>query len=183
MQILETVGKENYEFQQIEYDDTESVVLQVHPKLCRELDIRMPKHDQSQQDQTVRSQGTGQNDFSGLRVPRVSVPEFSGSYLEWPSFRDLFLSMVGDNPKVPNVQKLSYLKRVIVGDTEKLIRNIKITSDNYKAAWEILQGRFENDRIIVTELLNSIYMIPNATGDANSIKLILDTTLESLRET
>lgn len=115
-----------------------------------------------------------------MRVPRVAVPNFSGSYLEWPSFRDLFLSLVGNNAKIPNVQKLSYLKKLVL--ETKLINNIKVTSDNYKAAWEILEKRFENERIIVAELLNSIFTIPNATGSANDIKVILDTTLEALRE-
>ena len=73
------------------------------------------------------------------------------------------------------VQKLSYLKKLVIGT--KLIHNIKFTSDNYKAALEILENRFENKNIIVAELLNNIFTMPNATDNANDIKVILDTTL------
>ncbi|XP_037033049.1 uncharacterized protein LOC119072036 [Bradysia coprophila] len=181
MSILEITGKENLDFEIIEYSDTEALVLASKAKLKRAIKALQP-----QQEPQLPPQGDNlnqnRNDFSGLRVPRMEVPEFTGSYLEWPSFRDLFLSLVGNNPKVPNVQKLSYLKTIVVGETSKLIKNIKITNDNYQAAWDLLEGRFENDRLVVHELLENIYSIPNATGSADGIKLILDTTMESIRE-
>lgn len=183
MSIVETTGKDNLAYEQIEYEDTESLVLATTANLKRAIKALEPQQQNEDSFHSTQSLNQRPNeDFSGLRVPRVAVPEFSGSYLEWPSFRDLFKSLVGDNPKVPNVQKLSYLKKIVVGDTSRIIKNIKITSDNYQAAWDLLEDRFENDRLIVYELLNNIYSIPTATGGSNGIKLILDTTMESLRE-
>lgn len=114
--IIEKTGEENLDFQKIEYDDTETIVLQTQSILTREIDARTPEVNVIQQAHQHNQNDQGQ--FAGLRVPRVAVPEFSGDYLEWPSFRDLFVSLVGQNPKIPNVQKLSYLKKVVKIDSQ-----------------------------------------------------------------
>lgn len=49
-------------------------------------------------------------------------------------------------------------------------------------AWKILESRFENERIIVHDLLNNIFEIPKADGSSGGIKQILDTATESLIE-
>ncbi|XP_011686434.1 PREDICTED: uncharacterized protein LOC105449131 [Wasmannia auropunctata] len=38
---------------------------------------------------------------SKTSLPRLKIRSFSGKFEDWPSFRDIFLSIVGDNPKGP----------------------------------------------------------------------------------
>ncbi|KAF9813871.1 hypothetical protein SFRURICE_008026 [Spodoptera frugiperda] len=45
-----------------------------------------------------------------VRLPKIVLPNFSGRYTEWSSFRDLFVSLVHNNKKLDNVQRLHYLK-------------------------------------------------------------------------
>lgn len=42
--------------------------------------------------------------LSDLKLPRMSLPVFSGNYLEWQSFIDLFRSMVDQNPSLKDSQ-------------------------------------------------------------------------------
>lgn len=40
------------------------------------------------------------------RLPRIDVPKFSGDYAQWSHFRDLFTSMIIENPDISTVEKL-----------------------------------------------------------------------------
>ncbi|XP_025264300.1 uncharacterized protein LOC112637855 [Camponotus floridanus] len=55
-------------------------------------------------------------------LPRIKLPPFSGAYEDWPSFRDLFLSLVGENPSVSNIERFHYLRSCVKGSAEKFGR-------------------------------------------------------------
>lgn len=125
MQIVDTTGEQNLSFENIEYHDTETLVMAAHSRFKKEIKRRSfsssSQQNQSSSDVTrLNVSGDDQSNSSGLRVPRIEIPEFDGKYTDWPSFRDLFETMVGGNKKVPNVQKLSYLKKLIVGDIQEV---------------------------------------------------------------
>lgn len=46
-------------------------------------------------------------------LPRIQLPQFSGRYEEWPSFRDLFRSIIGIDTSTTQVEKLHYLVKVL----------------------------------------------------------------------
>lgn len=48
-------------------------------------------------------------------LPRIKLQTFSGAYGDWPAFRDIFLSIIGDNPSISNVEKLHYLRTSLQG--------------------------------------------------------------------
>ncbi|XP_071640000.1 uncharacterized protein [Temnothorax longispinosus] len=62
--------------------------------------------------------------------PRIQLPSFSGKYEDWPSFRDLFVSILG-REEISDVEKLHYLKACLKGEAEQLVKNIPTTADNF----------------------------------------------------
>ena len=44
---------------------------------------------------------------SSLKLPKLQLPSFSGSYTEWNSFRDLFNASVDSNTQLSNSEKLN----------------------------------------------------------------------------
>ncbi|XP_025262293.1 uncharacterized protein LOC112637250 [Camponotus floridanus] len=97
-------------------------------------------------------------------LPRIKLPPFSGAYEDWPSFRDLFLSLVGENPSVSNIERFHYLRSCVKGSAEKLIRSLTVTSENYDRAWAILAKHFENKK----ELMRSNFATFTAVGKMKS---------------
>jgi len=83
---------------------------------------------------------------SKASLPRLKIKSFSGAFEDWPSFRDIFLSIVGYNPSISNVEKFHHLKYCLKGPAEKLIRSLAITGDNYPRAWTLLSKHFENKK-------------------------------------
>ena len=79
-------------------------------------------------------------------LPRIKLQQFSGAYEDWPAFRDLFLSVIGENTSISNVERLHYLRSCLQGPAEKLIRSLAVTGDNYNRAWSLLSKHYENKK-------------------------------------
>ncbi|XP_037930338.1 uncharacterized protein LOC119665097 [Teleopsis dalmanni] len=120
---------------------------------------------------------------SSATLPTISLPKFSGDYLSWRQFSDLFAQLI-HNQRISDSQKLWYLKTNIQGEAEALIKHLQISDANYETAWQLLQSRYENKRVLVSAVLqrltaqNSLYDHPTV----QAIKNMHDTTKESLCE-
>ncbi|XP_029674525.1 uncharacterized protein LOC115242402 [Formica exsecta] len=82
-------------------------------------------------------------------LPRIQLPQFSGLYEDWPSFRDLFHSLIGKDTSAAPVEKLHYLKACLKGEAEVLIRSLPTTDENFERAWKSLTDYYENKRLLV----------------------------------
>ncbi|XP_063617952.1 uncharacterized protein LOC134790896 [Cydia splendana] len=123
----------------------------------------------------------GQGKSVMVKLPKISIPTFSGDYSEWTSFRDLFKSLIHKNKDLDDVQKLHYLKGYLVGEAEQLLRHVQITQDNYSACWEKLEKRYNNKKYLSNCILKRFMSQKNITTEsANALKELLDTTNECL---
>ncbi|KAH8295533.1 hypothetical protein KR054_004350, partial [Drosophila jambulina] len=86
------------------------------------------------------------SDPSGCRLPPCDTEVFSGDYLRWPAFRDLFTAVYIDNPALTPVKKLFFLNAKIIGEANSIVSNSPLTSDGFRSAWRNLTERFENKR-------------------------------------
>lgn len=115
-----------------------------------------------------------------IQIPRLNVPIFCGSYDDWPSFRDLFMAAVHTNQNLQPVHKLQYLKSLLKGNAETILKYIPTTSDNYTVAWRKLEERFDNKRALITNTLRKLFSQPQAEETASSIRQLLDTSNECI---
>ncbi|KAL0810400.1 hypothetical protein ABMA28_010544 [Loxostege sticticalis] len=98
-----------------------------------------------------------------IKLPKVSIPTFSGKYSEWNTFRDLFNSLINKNQNLDNVQKLLYLKGYLYGEVEQ--------------CWKILEERYNNKKYICHHILKNLFSQQNIVNEsACSLKELLDTT-------
>ncbi|KAJ8720595.1 hypothetical protein PYW08_006060 [Mythimna loreyi] len=127
----------------------------------------------------VMESNVGQS-FS-VRLPKISIPSFSGKYTEWTSFRDLFMSLIHNNKALDDVQRLHYLKGYLTGEAEQLLRHIPVTASNYKVCWDQLEHRYNNKLHLANCILKRFMNQKNITSESSSaIKELLDTTNECL---
>lgn len=115
-----------------------------------------------------------------IQIPRLNVPPFSGAYEDWPLFRDLFVAAVHSNPTLPAVHKLQYLKSLLTGDAQTILRHTPTTTDNYAIAWGKLEERFDNKRALINTTLRQFFNQRSADESAPSIRHLLDTTRECI---
>jgi len=100
-----------------------------------------------------RTLPAAQDSSSKRKLPNIELPLFSGRIEDWPAFRDLFVSILSRHPALADVEKLHYLKTRVQGEAEERIKNLPTTGDNFKRAWDILEERYENKRVLVHSCL------------------------------
>ena len=112
----------------------------------------------------------------------MKIPHFNGNISDCPPFHDLFRQLVDANKSLPNVEKLYRLKNIVHGEAGRMIQHLQITDNNYEAAWTILKQRYENRRLLFSNLVDKLLDQPNINNQgATSIKQLLDTTTECLQ--
>lgn len=116
---------------------------------------------------------------TNIQLPKINIPKFDGDYGKWPTFSDLFLRVVHEQPISP-IQKMWYLKTNLTGEAERIIRHLSLTESNYDTAWNILKDRFNNKRVLASTLIQQILDYHNIGPDAKAIKGLHDVIQESL---
>ena len=125
---------------------------------------------------------SGGNQDSRLKLPKLDIPKFDGSYYQWTSFVDLFDGAVDSNPSLSSSQKLFYLIGLLTGEAKRLLSAITITDANYGEARTMLPERYENRRPIVREHISSIVTASTATKEAGSLSILMQTADEHRRD-
>jgi hypothetical protein len=158
------------------YTSAEELFMQYKSELraaLRKLNVASPSAN--------KEPTTVENKSELIRLPKITIPTFSGNYSEWTSFRDLFTSLIHKNKDLDDVQKLHYLKGYLVGEAEQLLRHVQITHDNYSACWEKLEKRYNNKKFLSSCILKRFMSQKNITMEsADALKELLDTTNECL---
>ncbi|KAM8702202.1 hypothetical protein ACLKA7_001894 [Drosophila subpalustris] len=112
-------------------------------------------------------------------LPRITIPKFDGDILKWTQFFDMFVSMVHET-NMPTIRKMWYLKTSVVGEAERMIRQIDLKEDNYLHAWNILVDTYDNPRDIATTVLNRFLNQQAINDNVKSLKELYIVTMESL---
>jgi len=112
-----------------------------------------------------------------VKLPQLPVPKFNGNLQDWVTFKDTFLSLVGDSVTIPNIQKFHYFLSAISGDGKRVIRHIPVSEQGLRVAWGILVERYENERLIINTHMENIMKLPSLTAEnASQLHQIVDTT-------
>lgn len=118
-------------------------------------------------------------------LPKINLPPFSGNGDDWETFRDLFQSIVHNDPSLKPVQKLYYLKGLVQGEAKAALDAIAITDSNYNIAWNLLLCRYNNKRLLICNHLLGLTSLPKMKEEsAAGLQQILDNLtrrIDSLR--
>lgn len=104
------------------------------------------------------------------KLPQLSLPEFNGSYSDWQRFRDMFKAIVHNNSGLSNVQRFYYLEAALKGEPKNIIAALAPTDANYTTAWELLEKRYENKKIMINSYLKEIMNMP-VVGKESHVEL------------
>ena len=120
--------------------------------------------------------------ITGVKLPLLQLPKFSGNVLEWSAFYDAFVASVDSHNRLSNVQKFTHLRSCLYGRAYKCIEGYSVTNDNYPKALQDLRGRFGRKRLLVNELVKSILNldVPEKV-DGNSLRHLYDTLRNRMR--
>lgn len=133
--------------------------------------------DNSNQNSEVQSRTSNY-----MKLPTISLPKFDGSYDQWLEFRDTYLSMIHNSNGLDNVQKFHYLRSVLTGDALQVVRALEFSSDNYLVAWSLLENRYNNDNLLVSNHVKALFYAQSMNKEsAVQIRRLIDTVLRNIR--
>ncbi|XP_062713374.1 uncharacterized protein LOC134290289 [Aedes albopictus] len=113
--------------------------------------------------------------LKGLKLPTISLPEFSGDYKDWLAFHDTFLALIHTNTDVADIQKFHYLRAAIKGEAAQLIESIGISAANYPLAWDALVSRYANEYLLRKRHLQALLDCPKMKREsASALHAIVD---------
>ena len=159
------------------YDSTEEMFIDYKTELRTILNYFLTTKQQKTEDK-IEKQPTK---CTQIELPKIIIPTFSGKYVEWITFRDLFLSLIHNNANLDNVQKMHYLKSYLTGEAEQLLRQIPISEANYARCWQQLTARYDNKRYLSHFILKRLLSQKNIMVEsASSLKELIDTTNDCL---
>ena len=84
-----------------------------------------------------------------VRLPKFSLPTFSGNFLQWKGFWDSFLAAVYNKSSVSSINKFYYLKSNLEGQALVAVSGFELSKENYERAVQMLKTRFgDTNRIL-----------------------------------
>ncbi|KAF8777969.1 hypothetical protein HNY73_014746 [Argiope bruennichi] len=131
---------------------------------------------------SVVTQNPSVQSISNFRLPKLTIPVFSGKFEDWMNFKDLFVSTVHSQLSLSNSQKFQYLKGLLSDEPASLIKHIPLSNDSYEEAWGKLMDRYDKKKKIINALIKT-FLEQKGISQANSTNLrnIVDTSDEVLR--
>ena len=139
-------------------DDTNSKIRKLMRDTKQHREYSRDMHNKVEQDVTdiqvllkTRLQALSQT--VPIKLAKLTVPIFNGDYLNWNHFRDIFIQLV-HNTMIPGAEKMLHLLNSLSGQAKKLVQHIPISSDNYELAWNIIEGRYNNKRLLGFNFVN-----------------------------
>ncbi|KAF8785634.1 hypothetical protein HNY73_011149 [Argiope bruennichi] len=131
---------------------------------------------------SVVTQNSSVQSISNFRLPKLTIPVFSGKFEDWMNFKDLFVSTVHSQLSLSNSQKFQYLKGLLSNEPASLIKLIPLSNDSYEEAWGKLMDRYDKKKKIINALIKT-FLEQKGISQANSTNLrnIVDTSDEVLR--
>ncbi|CAK1591458.1 unnamed protein product [Parnassius mnemosyne] len=161
------------------YDATEDTYIVYKSLMKTTLNTIRSAKDSLNQANTSSTFNKSSSSF--VKLPKISIPTFSGKYDEWTTFHDLFTSLVHNNESLDNVQRLHYLKSHLSGEAEQLIRHTPVTDANYIQCWNQLQKRYNNKKYLTNCILKRLFNQKRMQVESSTaLKELLDTTCDCL---
>ena len=115
------------------------------------------------------------------RLPKLNLPNFSGSPLAWQSFWDSFDAAVNSNTALDGIQKFNYLRAQIQGEASQAIAGLPLTGANYDHAVALLKVRFGQPHRIINAHMQALVNTPKPVNTLPSLRLFHDTVESHIR--
>ena len=105
------------------------------------------------------------------KLPKLSLPIFTGNILEWQTFWDSFESSLHHNDSLSDIQRFSYLRSLLQGDAARVIEGFSLTHTNYIQDVELLKERFGQEHQIVYAYMQGLLELPRSTSTIVSLRM------------
>ncbi|ESP02106.1 hypothetical protein LOTGIDRAFT_111232 [Lottia gigantea] len=83
-----------------------------------------------------------------MKLPKLELTHFKGDVTTWTSWWDNYEATIHKSD-LPDVTKFTYLRSLLDSEAAAVIKGLKLTSDNYGIACNLLKERFGRKELII----------------------------------
>ena len=105
------------------------------------------------------------------RLPKLTLPTFSGDPLAWQTFWDSFEAAVDSNPALSSLQKFNYLKAQLQADAAGAIAGLPLTEANYVQSIALLKERFGQPQRLISAHIRAFLDLSAPSNDLSRLRL------------
>ncbi|KAL7730611.1 hypothetical protein ACLKA6_000602 [Drosophila palustris] len=80
--------------------------------------------------------------YDDMKLPRISIPTFSGKFIDWPAFK----ARVHNCTRLNDLHRFHYLRDSLSEDAARDIQHLTLIESNYQVAWKMLEEFYDNKR-------------------------------------
>ena len=108
---------------------------------------------------------------SNINLPKITLEEFDGNILNWRGFWEQFKTTIGENNTLSDIEKFTYLKRLLKGSAYGLIYGLTLTSNNYEKAITMLTQRYGNTQVLISTNMENLLKLLKVKSIDDMVKL------------
>lgn len=117
-----------------------------------------------------------------VRLPTIDLPVFSGHGENWLEWFDKFNTLIHRRGSLAVIQKFEYLKLSLRGAALGLIDSLPTTEDNYPIAYEMIERRYNNPKLLVQNHTRELFELKSVEVEsAADLRNLFDSTRKHLR--
>jgi len=122
------------------------------------------------------------NEVQRTNTPKVMIPKFDGNVNEWEDFRDMFISVIHNDEKIPLIKKMHYLKGCLKGDAVGVISRMELSAENYETSWELILQRYDYPQRRLESDLHDLFETESLTEvSVKDISITIDSVHQLMR--
>ena len=115
------------------------------------------------------------------RLPKLTLPIFTGDPLSRQTFWDSFSAAVDTSPTLGTIQKFSNLRAQLQGDAARTIAGLPLTEANYSHSVSLLKERFGRPNKIQNAHMQALLELPGPTNELSSLRMFYDSVEAHIR--
>ena len=115
------------------------------------------------------------------RLPKLTLPCFSGDPLEFQTFWDSFEAAVHNNAGLTGAQKFQYLRALLSGDAAQVIANLPLCGANYLNSVKLLKDRFGQPYKLANAHMEALMNLPKPVNSLASLRAFHDNLVSHMR--
>lgn len=163
LEVLDDSSEEDNIMQE-QFDNTFYMIESIHRSLTRSEDEQQSK---------------GSSSFN-IRLPKITLPSFSGNIKQWPEYFDTFNALIHNSSSLTETEKFHYLVSSLSGEALSVVKAFPLSHEHYNDAYLALCGRYKNKRDLAFTCWRDILNIEFKCKDASLFRKSLDTFEENL---
>lgn len=116
-----------------------------------------------------------------INLPKIELFKFKGEIQSFPTFLDMYDSLVHNNSALSAIEKFNYLISSLEGTPLSIVKCLPMSSANYAIAYNSLVKRYKNKRLLSQVHWSAIENVQKLNSDdPQALRNLLDIFAENL---